>query len=362
MERSKAMVALSGGVDSAVAAALLLQDSWQVIAATMVLPAYGPDGVACRSLKREEAERDARRVAEALDIPLHTIDGRREFEDVVIADFCRAYADGLTPNPCVRCNQMLKFGRLMDEARRLAADCLVTGHYVGKEETAGQVALRKGVDSSEQSYFLYGLTPDQIRYARFPLADRTKPQVRALARQLRLPVHDRPKSQDLCFLTDGDYRPLLARCCPSALEPGPILHVSGKELGRHDGIGLFTVGQRRGLGIAHPEPLYVVQLDVDRNAVIVGEGRHLMREKISVSEINWMHTPRPSGPFPAQVKIRYNHVPAPAGLLPQADGSVTVEFRTPQKACCPGQSAVFYNESTVLGGGIIRPIPVGATV
>lgn len=353
--RAKVVVAMSGGVDSSTAAALLKRDGYEVVGVALRLPFYGNGAAAgspCCGVKGIE---DARRVAGKLDIPFYALDFRDEFRRSVIADFCRAYGEGRTPNPCVRCNEWIKFGKLLDRARALGADCLATGHYVRKEadKRTGRIGLRTGRGEDDQSYFLFCLSQQQLQHALFPVGGHTKEEVRRLARKWALPVHDKPGSQDLCFLPDGRYRDFLRAECPEAFRPGPILHVSGEALGRHEGIADYTVGQRRGLGIAHGEPLYVVGFRPDDDAVIVGEKEHLLRSEIVADEVNWLVAP-PQDAMSARVKIRYNHPGADAEVAPVGDGKVRIRFAEPQEAPCPGQAAVFYRGDAVLGGGTIQ--------
>ena len=346
---------MSGGVDSSVAAAMLREAGCDVTGVTLRLPVYGDACESERACCGERAIEDARRVAGRLGIPHYALDFREEFRRSVIADFCDAYARGRTPNPCARCNERVKFGALLRMALAVGAEFVATGHYVrrSQDEATGDFRLLKGTREDDQSYFLYGLTQEQLRRALFPLADLDKPQVRRRAAALGLPVHDKPGSQDLCFLPRGDYRGFLREHCPQALRPGPVVHVSGRVLGTHEGVAAFTVGQRRGLGIAHGRPLYVVALRPEENTVVVGERECLLRRSIEVADVNWLPA-APPGPVESQVKIRYNHPPAPARVTPLAGGRALVEFDAPAEAPCPGQSAVFYRDEVLLGGGVIE--------
>lgn len=354
--RTRIIVAMSGGVDSSVAAALLAEQGHQVMGVAMRLPS--PDGQAtpdapCCGVRGIE---DARRVAARIGIPFYALDFRREFRRAVVEDFMRGYAEGRTPNPCARCNERLKFGRLLQKARGVGADFVATGHYARKERADGRHLLRAGPDGDDQSYFLHGLSQEQLGAALFPIGGMTKTEVRRIARERDLPVHEKPASQDLCFLPDGRYREFLRERCPQAFRPGPIVHVCGRVLGEHDGIAGFTVGQRRGIGVAHAEPLYVVEVRPEENAVVVGEREHVMRRQILVGDVNWL-APPPDGPLSALVRIRYNHPGGRAELRPEPDGKVRVRFAEPQEAPCPGQAAVFYDGDLVLGGGTIEPEP-----
>jgi tRNA-specific 2-thiouridylase len=350
------VVAMSGGVDSSVAAALLRDAGWDVAGVTLRLPTYGDGDPGERACCGERAIDDSRRVAGKLGIRHYVLDFREEFRRSVIADFCDAYAHGRTPNPCARCNERIKFGALLKMAMAVGADHVATGHYARTmhDEATGAVRLRRGTADDDQSYFLYGLSQEQLQYALFPLADYEKAQVRQRAAELGLPVHDKPASQDLCFLPRGDYRQFLREHCPQALRPGPVLHVCGLPMGAHEGVAAFTVGQRRGLGIAHGEPLYVVALRPEDNAVIVGERRYLLRKSIEVADVNWMAAAPPAEAVPAQVQIRYNHPSARAHVTALADGRALVEFAQAVEAPCCGQSAVFYQGEDLLGGGVIE--------
>jgi len=354
-ETSKALVAMSGGVDSSVAAALLLEQGWAVAGVTMRLPQYRSADSAKGDGGSDSAIDDARRVAEKLGIGLTVLDCRHEFERTVVADFCDAYRCGRTPNPCARCNERMKFGLLLERARSEGYPRLATGHYVRREvdPRTGRAFLRRGLGADEQSYFLYGLTQEQLRGVVFPMAELVKNDARRLAEELGLPIHDKPKSQDLCFLPDGGYRDFLRSRCPEAFRPGDVVHMSGGVVGRHEGIADYTVGQRRGLGIAHSEPLYVLSVDPDTNTVVVGEREHLLRRTLVARDVNWMAAEPGSSALRAVVKIRYNHAGADAELTPDGDGAVRVRFAEPQEAPCPGQAVVFYRDDVVLGGGTI---------
>ena len=351
----KVAVAMSGGVDSSVAAALLCQAGHDVTGITLRLPLYEangePPGAGCGA----KAIEDASRVAEHLGIGHHVLDVRGAFERAVVQEFCDAYARGLTPNPCVMCNVRVKFGLLRDEARALGAEFLATGHYVrkGRDERTGRFTLTTGRAGHDQSYVLCRLRQEQIECALFPLGEYAKRDVRRMARELVPSVHDRPDSQDLCFVPQGHYRDFLRRRCPEAFRPGPMVHVTGRVLGEHRGIGAYTVGQRRGLGVAHPEPLYVVGLRPEQNAVVVAEREHLLKDEVLVDDVNWVSVPEPASPLSATVRIRYNHPGAAAEVTPARDGTVRVHFAEPQSSPTPGQAAVFYDGGLLLGGGTI---------
>ena len=345
----KVVVAMSGGVDSSVAAALLKEGGHEVIGATMQLrPRDGAGGCGL------EAIDVARKVARRLDIPHYVLDFRYIFSERVIADFCREYRRGRTPNPCVRCNRYIKFGALLEKAREMGADFIATGHHARVERSkTGQYLLKKGADShKDQSYFLYVLTQEQLKHTLFPIGHLTKARVRGMAAELGLPVADRPESQEICFIPDDDYHGFLKEYLPQAAEPGPILSEEGKNLGRHQGIMFYTIGQRQGLGIAAPQPFYVTAIQPDKNAIIVGYKEAVYGTELIATDVNWI-AGRPEPDFKIKARIRYRHPEAAATLTPMDDGRVYVKFAAPQMAITPGQAVVFYDGDTVLGGGTI---------
>ena len=354
--QEKVLVAMSGGVDSSTAAALLVREGWDVVGATFRLPHYGPEDGGERSCCGRKGMDDARAIADRLGIPFYPLDYREKFEKTVLANFRSEYLRGRTPNPCVRCNDWLKFGFMLQAAAAVEAEYIATGHYVRNalDEATGRRQLRKGRAPDDQSYFLFSLSQDQLARAMFPLGDLDKTRVRATAQELGLPVHDKPGSQDLCFLPDGGYREVLRGQCPELFRPGPFVHVSGRVLGRHDGIACYTVGQRKGLRLPWTAPLYVVEIDAEGNRVIVGERGHVMRSALTVTDLNWIATAPPAQPLRAGVSIRFRHGPAPAALEPVGENGVRVTFDRPQEAPAPGQAAVFYDGDLVLGGGFIE--------
>jgi tRNA-specific 2-thiouridylase len=353
------VAAMSGGVDSSVAAALLRDQGSDVFGMTMNLFAL-PKAVCASDVLRSccgaGARRDAGRVAAMLGIPFYVADFRRTFARTVISDFIEEYRRGRTPNPCLRCNRYVKFGPLLRRAERLGAKRIATGHYarIDFDESAGRWRLLKGADpDKDQSYFLYPLTQEELARTLFPVGAMRKADVRALAAKLGLPVAQKPESQEICFVPDDDYAAFLRARIPEAFRPGPIVDTSGRVVGRHDGLLNFTIGQRKGMGIAAPQPLYVVALDVAANTVVAGRNEDLFRSRLSVMEVTWVALSGLSAPRTAEVKIRSRHEGAPGLLTPGPDGSVLVEFEKPQRAITPGQAAVFYAGDVVLGGGTI---------
>jgi tRNA-uridine 2-sulfurtransferase len=355
--KKRIVVAMSGGVDSSVAAALYKEQGHEVIGITMQIWDYtkftAPEGETFGTCCSLDDVYDARRVADQLGIPFYVVNFETHFQQTVIDKFCDDYFAGRTPNPCVLCNQVLKFELLLRKARELEADWLVTGHYAQVVEEDGRYQLFKGLDpNKDQSYFLFTLTQEQLRYVRFPLGSMTKETVREHAARFELRVADKPESQDICFVPDGDYVRFLEQERGSGAMDGEIVHVSGEVLGRHQGTYCYTIGQRKGLGLSWPEPLYVVGIDADLKRVVVGEKRHLGVGELVVDGVNWF-IPTPLDPFPAACRIRYRHQETPARIVPLDDGQVRIIFDQPQSGVTPGQAAVIYQDQRVLGGGWI---------
>lgn len=357
----RVVVAMSGGVDSSVAAALLLEQGYEVIGVMMRLWSEAPTlgGTVEAATNRcctLEAVHDAAGVADRLGIPFYVINVEDTFRRSVVDFFIAGYVAGQTPNPCLACNRHIRFGHLLRYARSLGAAYLATGHYaqVGRD-AAGRYQLRRGADrAKDQSYVLSVLGQPDLAQALFPVGAYTKPEVRALAAARGLPTASRVDSQDLCFLADGDYRRFLADHAPDAVQPGPILDRAGRELGRHRGLPFYTVGQRSGLGIAAPAPLYVLALDAARNALIVGPAAELGRDRLQAGRVNWVSGEVPAAPFRGEVQIRYHAQPAPALITPLADGGMEVTLDAPLRGVTPGQAAVVYDADVCLGGGIIQ--------
>ena len=351
---------MSGGVDSSVAAALLVEQGHDVIGLSMQLydASETADGErsfgSCCSI---DDLHDARRVAAAIDIPHYILNFEREFNEQVIGNFVGEYAAGRTPLPCAHCNSDLKFATLLDRARGLGADAVATGHYARVEQgDSGVFELRRGVDPlKDQAYFLFALTQDQLSRAVFPVGDRGKTEVREYARERGLPVAAKPDSQEICFIPDHDYASFVARHAPAAASSGAILDESGQVLGQHGGIHRFTVGQRKGLGVPSSgsgKPMYVLALRPESRDVIVGPKTSLERTTLTASGVNWIDQ-APAGARRASVQIRHRHQPAPATVRALGDRRAEVVFDAPQLAITPGQAAVFYDGDVVLGGGWI---------
>jgi tRNA-specific 2-thiouridylase len=353
MNKPRVAVAMSGGVDSAVSAALLKGVGHEVIGVHMQLwpeerLSHSPDRSACCS-QRDAS--DARRVCQILDIPFHVLNFEAQFRRCVIDYFCREYSQGRTPNPCVACNRWIKFDLLLRRALSLGAECLATGHYARIEPSGDGFRLLKGVDAgNDQSYFLYTLDQEDMRRVLFPLGDYGKEQVRLMAAERGLPVADKPKSQDLCFVPHGRHRRFLGELLPWT--PGDIVDVEGRLLGKHRGIASYTLGQRTGLGVAAGRRMYVVAIDAGTNTVVIGSEDRLYSSRLSAGGVKWVSR-KPESPTSVEAKVRYRSPAVSATLRPQ-NGGVEVLFGEPQRAVTPGQSVVFYRDCEVLGGGVIE--------
>ena len=357
--RERIVVGMSGGVDSSVAAALLVEQGFDVVGITMrVAPAPTGAEPASRfgSCCGTEATEDARRVARSLGIRHYLLNMEDEFEQKVIGRFVAAYGAGRTPVPCVACNSELKFGSLLGRARAWDALAVATGHYarLGRDPVTGRHLLLRAMDArKDQTDFLWPLSQAQLAAARFPVGALTKDEVRAHARRLGLVTADKPESQEICFVPDDDYRGFLRRRAPEMFRPGAIVDRRGSVVGTHAGIAAYTVGQRRGLGLATGRPLYVVDLDAERNTVRVGEAGDLDSDRIVAEAVNFIACEPPRTPLRVEAKIRHSHRPAAATVCALEGNRAQVVFDTPQRAASPGQSVVFYDGDVVVGGGVI---------
>lgn len=362
MSKGKVVVAMSGGVDSSVAAALLQQQGYEVTG--MMLRLWSEPGrEAANRCCTPAAMNIARRVAGQLDIPFYAVNAQETFRNVVVQYFLDGYASGGTPNPCLACNREIRWEFLLERALALGADYMATGHYVRLVREAGQpVRLFEAVDANkDQSYVLHVLTQAKLQHALFPLGELTKPEVRQIAADLKLPAAVSKESQDLCFLAGGDYRDFLLRNQPDLAKPGPIVDSGGKHLGEHTGLVNYTIGQRKGLGISGAEPLYVLAKDQKRNALVVGLQHELGSQELVTEGVHWQSGHSPTAAFDAEVKTRYTAKKAAARVTPLVDGRARVQFAQPVRDLTPGQAAVIYVNGEVLGGGLIansEPAPV----
>jgi len=352
----RVLVARSGGVDSSVVAHLLKERGDDVLGVTMRLGNHDTvepdaDKPTCCGL---DGIRDARRVASQLDIPYYAVNYEQLFAEKVVDYFTDEYLNGRTPNPCVMCNQELKFGKLLELADDVGADYVATGHYARIDGYEGALSLRRARDDSkDQTYVLFSMTQDQLARTAFPLGDMTKDEVRDVARELGLATAEKPESQEICFIPDDDYRRFLRDRLPGTVRPGVIADAAGREVGAHSGAANYTVGQRRGLGISADAPVYVTEIHAGENVVVVGSADKLLRSECVVDRVNWVAGEAPQTAVEATVKIRYRDPGAPAKVFADAEGSARVEFAEPRRAITPGQAAVFYDSDRVLGGGWI---------
>jgi len=363
-KNTRVVVAMSGGVDSSVTAALLRDQGYDVVGISLQLYDHGAATGKTKSCCAGQDIYDAGRVADRLNIPHYVLDYEARFRADVIDTFADAYVRGETPIPCVACNQTVKFRDLVETAREIDADVLATGHYIRRVEGANGQQLHRAADPTrDQSYFLFATTQEQMDFLRFPLGDLAKDAVRALARRYKLVTADKPDSQDICFAPDGNYADIVARLRPEAGEPGDIVDLDGAVLGRHKGIIHYTVGQRRGLGIGgrsgvgeDESVLYVVRIDADANRVVVGPRSALAVTRVPVSGINWLGDGAgpPPGGIDISVKLRSTQDPLPARLYGRPNDAGMVELAAPEFGIAPGQAAVFYDDTRLLGGGWIQ--------
>ena len=360
---TRVAVAMSGGVDSSVVAAMVAEEGYDTVGLTMQLYDHGAalakKGACCAGRDIH----DARRVAEAMNFPHYVLDYENIFKEAVMDEFADAYLAGATPIPCIRCNERVKFKDLMGLARDLDADCLATGHYIRRLDGPGGPELHKAADPArDQSYFLFTTTREQLAYLRFPLGHlKTKAETRALATDFGLTVADKPDSQDICFVPQGRYTDVIEKLRPGAAEPGDIVHLDGRVLAQHNGVMHYTIGQRRGLGISGGEPLYVLKLNAGAKKVIVGPKEALGSTQIDVKEINWLgdgdFMDAPEGGWAAEVKVRSTRPPKPARILPLDGNRAEIRLIEPEDSVAPGQACVFYapdGGTRVLGGGWIE--------
>ena len=344
---AKALIAMSGGVDSAVAAFMVKNMGIEPIGGIMHLH---------DSADTESSIRDAKKIAERLAFPLHVFDFRQEFKEKVIENFIKSYEEGATPNPCIDCNRYFKFARLLEECDKLGCDYLVTGHYAQIEynEAEDSYFLKCAIDDSkDQSYVLYSLTQKQLSRIIFPLGGYSKAEIRKIAEDNGFVNANKKDSQDICFVPDGDYVKIIEGATGKNYPCGDFVTTDGKVLGQHKGIIRYTIGQRRGLGLALPAPLYVCQKDVLNNRVVLCSNQELFKDEILIKDVNYIPKNTPKEPFCANVKIRYNQRATPATVIPLDGGCARVLFQSPQRAPAKGQAAVLYNGEYVLGGGII---------
>lgn len=352
----KVVVAMSGGVDSSVAAALLQEKGYDVVG--LMLRLWAEPGGAANRCCTPDAIVDARRVANRLDIPFYVRDYKEVFKQTVVDFFVDGYAQGITPNPCIVCNRDIRFDRLLNEAMGLGGNFLATGHYARVEQAPdGLYRLLKGIDpGKDQSYVLYTMNQERLARILLPLGNYSKSDIRQIAEERQLPVFNRPDSQDLCFLGNGDYRDFLTRHAPHVAEPGPILNSAGEVLGEHRGLAFYTIGQRKGLGISAPRPLYVIRMEPASRSLIVGVAEELGRCELTAGQVSYISGQPPTAETEIRAKIRYKARQVQATLTPLAAARAHLTLAAPLRDITPGQAVVFFQGEQVLGGGIIEPV------
>ena len=356
----KVMLAMSGGVDSSCALLLLQRQGYEVIGATMHLydnEDIGLKSKTCCSLNDVE---DAKAVAARFNVPHYVFNFKDRFKKDVIDNFNDQYLKGLTPNPCIDCNRYLKFDAFFERAKMLECDYIATGHYarIAFDDKSGRYLLKKAIsgeggNEKDQSYVLYNLTQEQLKHTIFPLGEMRKSEVRQAAEENGLVNHDKPDSQDICFVPDGDYAKFISEYTGITPQKGDVTGKNGNVLGQHSGLINYTIGQRKGLGIAFGKPMYVIDKDAEKNTVIVGESEELFRDSLIAADLNWIAFDSLSSPLSCKAKTRYKQIEQPCTVYPDTDGTVRVDFEQPQRAITKGQRIVFYDDDTVLGGGVI---------
>jgi tRNA-uridine 2-sulfurtransferase len=350
--KKKVMLGMSGGVDSSVAAILLQQQGYDVIGVTLQIWPHSERDDGCCSLTAVE---DARRVANKLGIPYYVLNMQEEFQKYVIEYFVSEYKSGRTPNPCIACNRYIKFGALLEKAKGMGVDYVATGHYAVIEKDNNRYHLKKSKDNNkDQTYVLYNLTQNQLSKTLFPLGNYTKEEIREIAKDSGLSVASKPDSQEICFVEDNDYHKFIQECTGDNTHKGEFIDIKGNILGYHEGITRYTIGQRRGLGVVTGKPMFVVDIDVENNQVVLGSNEDLFIKEIIVEDLNWISIDRLEQAMKVQAKIRYKAKEAEAEIIPIEENKVRVIFKEGQRAPTPGQSVVFYQDDFVVGGGIIQ--------
>lgn len=358
MDNIKIVVAMSGGVDSSVTASLLAEKGYDIIGVTMRLGTYNTsENESAKQCCSLESVEDARRVADQLNIPFYVVNYEAIFKKEIVDYFCEEYSNGRTPNPCIVCNQKLKFGKLLQLASELGAQYVATGHYVrlSQDSDTSRYIIRKGLDTrKDQSYALFSLTQEQLKHALFPLGEYTKEQVREIAKQKLLKVAERPESQELCFISDNDYNRFIRERISKKIQPGPILDISGNIVGEHKGIQFYTIGQRKGLGGNFGKTMYVVQINASENSITVGSKDDLLADRLTASGANFISIDRLTKPMKVTAKIRYNDKGNSGTVHPISNDRFEVVFDHPCMSITPGQAVVLYDDDIVIGGGWIE--------